>query len=120
MFTPVMSTAASAYRPTTRGVTDGSTPRRSGHVAAMIDAWLVNVSGGPVWSDPINVPFLAAFGAATLLFTGAGRFSLDAKVFDRPRWPAAVGVALLVAAVAAAVATWVLLNGTNPLHLTSE
>lgn len=91
-----------------------------GVVAAMIDAWLVNVSGGPVWSDPFNVPFLAAFGAATLLFTGAGRFSLDAKVFDRPRWPAAVGVALLVAAVAAAVATWVLLNGTNPLHLTSE
>jgi putative oxidoreductase len=89
-----------------------------GVVAAMIDAWAVNVSGAAFWSDPFNVPFLAAFAAAALLFTGAGRLSLDARVFDRPRWPGAMAVALLLVAVAAGVATWVLLNGTNPLHLT--
>lgn len=88
-------------------------------LAAMIDAWAVNVSGAAFWSDPFNVPFLVAFMATALLFIGAGRFSVDARVLDRPRWPAAIGVASFVVAVAAAVATWVLLNGTNPLHLTS-
>ena len=48
-------------------------------IAAMIDAWAVNVSGGAFWSDPFNVPFLTAFGATALLFTGAGGYSLDAK-----------------------------------------
>jgi len=44
-----------------------------GLIAAMIDAWAVNVAGGPFWSQPFNVPFLVAFGATALLFTGAGR-----------------------------------------------
>jgi putative oxidoreductase len=86
-------------------------------MAAMIDAWLVNVAPGAFWSDPFNVPFLAGFGALTLLFAGAGAYSLDARFFGRHRWPGAVSVFLFVVGIAAAVATWVLLNGTNPLHL---
>ena len=88
-----------------------------GVIAAMLDAWAVNVSGGAVWSDPFNIPFLLAFAATALLFTGAGNYSVDARVFGRPRWPAPVTIGLFLVAVAAAVATWVLLNGTNPLHL---
>jgi putative oxidoreductase len=88
-----------------------------GIIAAMIDAWAVNVSGAAFWSEPFNVPFLVTFAAAALLFTGAGRYSVDAKVFGRTRWPAAVTLGLFLVAVAAAVATWALLNGTNPLHL---
>lgn len=86
-------------------------------IAAMIDAWAVLASGSSFWSDPFNVPFLVAFSATTLLFTGAGGYSLDARLFGRSRWPAAVTVGLFVVAIAAAVATWVLLNGTNPIHL---
>ena len=63
---------------------------------AMIDAWAVNVSGAAFWSDPFNVPFLVAFAAAALLFTGAGAYSVDAKVFGRPRWPAPSAVALFL------------------------
>lgn len=88
-----------------------------GIVAAMIDAWAANVSGAAVWSDPFNVPFLVAFAAVALLFVGAGGYSVDSRVFGRPRWPGAVTIPLFLVAVAAAVATWVFLNGTNPLHL---
>jgi putative oxidoreductase len=90
-----------------------------GLIAAMIDAWAVNVSGGAFWSQPFNVPFLVAFGATALLFTGAGGFSVDAKAFGRARWPGVITIGLFVVAIAAAVATWVLLNGTNPLHFSS-
>jgi uncharacterized membrane protein YphA (DoxX/SURF4 family) len=89
-----------------------------GLIAAMADAWAVSVSGAAFWSDPFNVPFLAAFGATALLFTGAGGFSVDAKAFGRARWPGVITIALFVVAIAAAVTTWVLLNGTNPLHFT--
>jgi uncharacterized membrane protein YphA (DoxX/SURF4 family) len=84
--------------------------------AAMIDAWAVNVSGAALWSDPFNVPFLVAFSATALMFTGAGRHSVDARVFGWSRWPGFVSVVMFVVAVAAAVATWILLNGTNPIH----
>ncbi|MEU0497824.1 DoxX family membrane protein [Mycobacterium sp. NPDC006124] len=90
-----------------------------GIVAAMIDAWAATVSGAAVWSDPFSVPFLMAFAAATLLFVGAGAHSVDARVFGRPSWPGAVTVPSFLVAVAAAVATWVLLNGVNPLHLST-
>jgi putative oxidoreductase len=88
-------------------------------VAAMIDAWAVTVSAVAFWSEPFNVPFVVALGATALLFTGAGVFSVDAKVFARPRWPGFVTVGLFVVAIAAAVATWILLNGTNPIHFSS-
>jgi putative oxidoreductase len=86
-------------------------------IAAMIDAWAVNVSGATFWSDPFNVPFLVAFAATTLLFTGAGAYSVDARVFGWNRWNRLLTIGLFVIAVAAAVATWVLLNGTNPIHV---
>jgi len=86
-------------------------------IAAMIDAWAVNVSAGAVWSDPFNIPFLVGLGASALLFTGAGAYSVDAKVFGRARWPGFIAVGLFAVAIAAAVATWILLNGTNPIHL---
>lgn len=88
-------------------------------VGAMICAWAVNVSQGTFWSEPFNVPFLLFIGAATLLFTGAGAFSVDARVFGRQRWSPRIAVGLLVLAFAVAVLTWILLNGTNPIHFSS-
>jgi uncharacterized membrane protein YphA (DoxX/SURF4 family) len=88
-------------------------------VAAMIDAWAVNVSVAAFWSEPFNVPFLIALGATALLFTGAGVYSVDAKVFGNWRFGLRVAVGLLIVAVAAALATWILLNGSNPIHFTA-
>ena len=45
----------------------------------MIDAWAVNVSATAFWAEPFNLPFLIAFGAAALLFAGAGSLLLDAR-----------------------------------------
>jgi putative oxidoreductase len=88
-------------------------------IAAMIDAWAVNVSAGAFWSEPFNVPFLLAVGATALLFTGAGAYAVDARVFGRTGWSARVAVGLLALAVAAALFTWIALNGTNPIHFTA-
>jgi uncharacterized membrane protein YphA (DoxX/SURF4 family) len=88
-------------------------------VGAMICAWAVNVSQGAFWSEPFNVPFLLFLGAATLLFTGAGEYSADAKVLGRRRWAMKIGIGLLVLAFAVAILTWILLNGTNPIHFSS-
>lgn len=88
-------------------------------IAAMIDAWAVTASGAAFWSDPFNVPFLVAFAATALLFTGAGAYSVDAKVFGRAGWPRLVSIGLFLVAVAAAVTTWVVLNGTNPIHFSA-
>jgi uncharacterized membrane protein YphA (DoxX/SURF4 family) len=88
-------------------------------LAAMVDAWAVNVSVGAFWADPFNAPFLIGLGAAALLFTGAGAISVDARMFGRPGWPVRVAVGLLVVAIAAAVLTWIVLNGTNPIHFTA-
>ncbi|WP_193047664.1 DoxX family protein [Mycolicibacterium baixiangningiae] len=87
-------------------------------IAAMIDAWAVNVSGAAFWSDPFNVPFLVAFGATALLFAGAGAYSVDARV-SRIRWTTRTAAILLGLAIAAAVVTWIALNGTNPIHFTA-
>jgi putative oxidoreductase len=87
-------------------------------ISAMIDAWAVNVSVGAFWSQPFNVPFLAAFAAAALLFTGAGTVSIDHRVFGRARGSRSVAITVLVASVIVAVATWIALNGTNPIHFT--
>jgi putative oxidoreductase len=87
-------------------------------ISAMVDAWAVNVSGGAFWSEPFNVPFLVAFAAAALLFTGAGTLSIDHRVFGRARVPRSVAVTMLAAGVIVAVVTWIALNGTNPIHFT--
>jgi len=87
-------------------------------IGAMIDAWAVNVSTDAFWSQPFNVPFLAAFAAAALLFTGAGAFSVDDRVVGRPRLSARAAVGLVALGVVVAVVTWIALNGTNPIHLT--
>jgi putative oxidoreductase len=88
-------------------------------IAAMLDAWAVNVAAGAFWSDPFNAPFLIGLGATALLFTGAGAYSVDAKVFGRTGWSARIAVGLLVVAIAAAIVTWIFLNGTNPIHFTA-
>jgi uncharacterized membrane protein YphA (DoxX/SURF4 family) len=88
-------------------------------IAAMIDAWAVNVSAAAFWSDPFNAPFLLAVGAAALLFTGAGVYSVDARIFGRSRVGVWISVGLLIVAVAAALLTWILLNGSNPIHITA-
>ncbi len=88
-------------------------------IAAMIDAWAVNVSGAAFWSSPFNQPFVLAFGAAALLFTGAGVFSLDHRLWGRDTWPRLIAGIVLILAIVAAVATWAILNGTNPIHLTA-
>lgn len=86
---------------------------------AMICAWAVNVSAGAFWSEPFNVPFLVFIGAAALMFTGAGAYSVDARVFGRLHWSPKIAVGLLVLAFVVAIATWILLNGTNPIHFGS-
>jgi putative oxidoreductase len=88
-------------------------------LAAMIDAWAVNVSGAAFWSDPFNAPFMIGLGAVALLFAGAGAYSLDAKLPGRTVWPVRIAVGLLVAAFVVAIVTWIALNGTNPIHLTT-
>ncbi|OBA85373.1 DoxX family protein [Mycobacteriaceae bacterium 1482268.1] len=86
---------------------------------AMICAWAVNVSQQAFWSQPFNVPFLIFVGAVALMFAGAGAYSVDARALSRVRWSPRIAVGLLVLAFAVAILTWVLLNGTNPLHFSS-
>ncbi|KUH86346.1 MULTISPECIES: DoxX family protein [unclassified Mycobacterium] len=88
-------------------------------IAAMVDAWAVNVSAMAFWSEPFNAPFLIGIGATALLFLGAGAYSVDAKVLGRTLWGTRIAVGLLIAALAAAVLTWVALLGTNPIHFTA-
>ncbi len=64
------------------------------------------------------MPFLIGLGAATLLFTGAGAYSVDARLFGCCRLSQDRGRAVVLA-VAAAVVTWMVLNGTNPIHFTA-
>ena len=88
-------------------------------IAAMIDAWAVNVSGGAFWSQPFNVPFLLAIGATALLFVGAGAYSVDARLFGKTTWSPRIAFGLLILAIAAAILTWIVLNGTNPIHFSA-
>jgi putative oxidoreductase len=88
-------------------------------IAAMLDAWAVNVSAAAFWSDPFNVPFLLAVGATALLFTGPGGYSVDARIFGRGRVGPRIATGLLIVALAAALLTWILLNGSNPIHFTA-
>ncbi|ANI41443.1 DoxX family protein [Mycolicibacterium vaccae] len=88
-------------------------------LGAMLCAWAVNVSGAAFWSEPFNVPFLLGLGAATLIFTGPGRYSIDSRVLGRVTWSLRVKVLLVVLALAVAAATWVALYGVNPIHFTA-
>ena len=88
-------------------------------VGAMICAWAVTVSQGAFWSQPFNVPFLLFIGATALLFTGAGAYSVDARVLGRRWWSLKIAVRLLVLAFAVAILTWIVLNGSNPIHFSS-
>ncbi|MEZ0342329.1 DoxX family protein [Mycobacterium sp. pV006] len=87
--------------------------------SAMLCAWAVNVSGAAFWSEPFNVPFLIGLGAAALLFTGAGAYSVDRRLAARFGPSLRVSVALLTVAIAAAVLTWVALYGVNPIHFST-
>lgn len=91
----------------------------SAALGAMLCAWAVNVSAAAFWSEPFNVPFLIGLGAAALIFTGAGGYSVDARLVARLRWSTRVRVALLILAFAVAVLTWVALYGVNPIHFTA-
>ena len=91
----------------------------SATLGAMLCAWAVNVSGSAFWSEPLNVPFLIGLGGAALLFTGAGAYSVDARVLGRLTWSPRVKLALLALAFVAAVVTWLALYGSNPIHFTA-
>jgi len=88
-------------------------------IAAMFDAWAVNVAAAAFWSMPFNAPFLIGLGATTVLFAGAGAYSIDARIVGRSTWSPRIAVGVLVAAPAAAALTWVALNDTNPIHFTT-
>lgn len=88
-------------------------------LGVMLCAWAVNVSGAAFWSEPFNVPFLLGLGAATLIFTGAGRYSVDHRMLSRIVWSTRVRVALVALAFVVAVLTWVALYGVNPIHFTA-
>ena len=84
---------------------------------AMLDAWAVNVSGAAFWSEPFNVPFLIGVGAAALLFTGAGAYSVDARLLGRPTLVrAGYGRPARCWRSPRRSLTWVALNGMNPIH----
>jgi putative oxidoreductase len=88
-------------------------------VSAMFDAWAVMLASVKLTSQPFPQPFVMALGGVALLFTGAGALSVDARLWGRARWPAAIAIALLILAIVVAVITWVALNGTNPIHFRS-
>jgi len=88
-------------------------------LSSMACAWAVNVSTAAVWAQPFNEPFLLGLGAATLLFTGAGGYGLDALLDGRLAWSLRLKVALLVVAFGAAVITWIALYGVNPIHFSA-
>jgi putative oxidoreductase len=63
-----------------------------------------------------------------ILRIGVGAAMIHAgllKVFDRRKvvrrtvWSARIAIGLLVVAIGAAILTWILLNGTNPIHFSA-
>jgi hypothetical protein len=74
--------------------------------------------GGPRSLIPIGV-LVTVFCALGLLFTGADADSVDKWLWRRERWPALIVVSALVIAVVVGILTRVMLNGGNPIHLTT-
>lgn len=97
-----------------------ATPLAAGAVLAVVlDAWLWKQGMVPGYqyagtANGVEIDSILAGAAATLILTGPGRLS-----FDRNRgWATRPGygsVAALLAAIAAAVVTYILLHGGNPL-----
>lgn len=91
-------------------------------LATAIDAWLLvqnKHAGLQYWTggtDP-TIAFLVVLGvgAAAIILTGPGRVALDVGRgwATRPRLGSFLA---LLAAVAAAIATWCILHGGNPFH----
>ena len=52
-------------------------------IAAMIDAWAVNVSAAALWSTRSTRRSSLPSVPAALLFTGAGAYFVDARLFGR-------------------------------------
>ena len=89
-------------------------------VGAMICAWAVNVSQGAFWSEPFNVPFLlfdrrddAAVHRRRRVFGGRARCSAGVAGHRESRSDCSC------LAFAVAILTWIVLNGTNPIHFSS-
>lgn len=86
-------------------------------VAASVDTWLWLQDGqsGWVYDLKTTIPVTVVLGAAAaaLVLTGPGRIGLDFSRgwATRPRWGS---TALLLAALAGAAASWIVLHGGNP------
>lgn len=88
-------------------------------LGVMLDAWAVNVAHTAFWSHPFNLPFVLGLGALGILLAGAGAYSVDGRLLHRERWPAPIVAGALILAVVAGVVAWIVLNGSNPIHLTT-
>ena len=89
-------------------------------VAVLINAWAVVQAGEPGFqffagqgSGGVEFETMLLVTAAGVCLTGAGKISLDGNRAwtHRPMWGS---LALLVLGIAGGVATWVVLNGSNP------
>jgi hypothetical protein len=74
----------------------------------------------PEWNQALAMDAMdklegVAPGGVAPLFAGAGAISVDERVSGRSRWPARISLGLLVIAIAVALLTGIVLNGTNPI-----
>ncbi|WP_297611388.1 DoxX family protein [Nocardia sp.] len=97
-----------------------ATPLAAGAVLAVIlDAWMwkQGMTAGFQYKAPTGVELesILAGGAAVIMLTGPGRLSLDRNRGWATR-PFLGSLAALVAAVAAAILTYIYLHGGNPLE----
>ncbi|QXQ15893.1 DoxX family protein [Skermania piniformis] len=95
-----------------------ATPLAAGALlAVIIDAWLVRQAAQPGWqySGPNGTEYEAMLvaAAAALTLTGPGRYAVDGRRgwATRPRYGSMIA---LVAAIAAAICTWIFLHGGSP------
>ena len=89
-------------------------------VGAMICAWAVNVSEGAFWSRTVQRAVSAVHRRDDAAVHRRRRlFGWTPALFGRQRWSPRIAVGLLVLAFVVAILTWILLNGTNPIHFSS-